>query len=211
MLTLAHELGHAYHDSILKDEPVSRATYPMTLAESASLFGELLVTDHLLSSSIDKEEELFITEQFMSSATQTIVDIYSRYLFERSYFEKRKDGDVSAAECSALMLDAEERAYGDALHEKHPYMWAVKSHYYDAGFSFYNYPYAFGLLFSLSLYAMKDDPGFPDVYRDILSRTGSMDVKSLLSSIGMDPESKEFWMNGIGIIKRYKERMESCV
>ena len=211
VLTLAHELGHAYHDSVLKDEPVSRATYPMTLAESASLFGELLVTDSLLSLSCDKSEELFITEQFLSSAAQTIVDIYSRYLFEKEYFEKRADGAVSASECSLLMLDAQEKAYGDALRIKHPYMWAVKSHYYDAEFSFYNYPYAFGLLFALSLYAMKDLKGFDSAYHDILSRTGSMDVKELLSTIGMDPESKEFWMNGIRLIGTYKERMESCV
>ena len=211
VLTLAHELGHAYHDSILRNEPVSRATYPMTLAESASLFGELLVTDALLSSASDREEKLFITEQFMSSSAQTIVDIYSRYLFEKNYFEKRREGDVSAAECSSLMLGAQDSAYGDALKEKHQYMWAVKSHYYDAGFSFYNYPYAFGLLFSLSLYARKDEPGFASLYRDVLYRTGSMDVKSLLSSIGIDSESREFWMSGVDIIARYKEMMESCV
>ena len=211
VLTLAHELGHAYLDSVLRNEPVSRATYPMTLAESASLFGELLVTDALLSSASDREEKLFITEQFMSSSAQTIVDIYSRYLFEKNYFEKRREGDVSAAECSSLMLGAQDSAYGDALKEKHQYMWAVKSHYYDAGFSFYNYPYAFGLLFSLSLYARKDEPGFASLYRDVLYRTGSMDVKSLLSSIGIDSESREFWMSGVDIIARYKEMMESCV
>lgn len=211
VLTLAHELGHAYHDSVLKDEPVSKATYPMTLAETASLFGELLVTDSMLTSCKDRSEELFITEQFLSSAAQTIVDIYSRYLFEKSYFEKRREGSVSASECSALMLDAQEKAYGDALKVKHPYMWAVKSHYYDAEFSFYNYPYAFGLLFALSLYSMKGQGDFPAMYRGILHKTGSMDVKSLLSSIGMDAESPEFWMGGVRIIESYKGRMEGCV
>ena len=211
VLTLAHELGHAYHDSVLKDEPMSKATYPMTLAETASLFGELLVTDSMLSSCKDRSEELFITEQFLSSAAQTIVDIYSRYLFEESYFEKRREGGVSASECSALMLDAQEKAYGDALKVKHPYMWAVKSHYYDAEFSFYNYPYAFGLLFALSLYSMKGQEDFPAMYRGILHKTGSLDVKSLLSSIGMDAESPEFWMGGVRIIESYKERMEGCV
>ena len=90
-------------------------------------------------------------------------------------------------------------------------MWAVKSHYYDAGFSFYNYPYAFGLLFALSLYSMKGQKDFPAMYRGILNKTGSMDVKSLLSSIGMDAESPEFWMGGVRIIESYKERMEGCV
>ena len=211
VLTLAHELGHAYHDSVLKDEPPSRAVYPMTLAESASLFGELLVTDHILSSGISGEEELFISEQFLSSACQTIVDIYSRYLFEKNYFEARKEGDVSAKECVTLMLEAEESAYGDALAVKHPYMWAVKSHYYDADFSFYNYPYAFGLLFALALYARKDEKDFSSKYRKLLARTGSTDAVALLSDIGMDPESMNFWRSGIRIIDSFRERMEGCV
>ena len=97
------------------------------------------------------EGELFAIEQFLQAASQTIVDIYSRYLFERAAFERIADGAVTADDCASMILDAQKRAYGDTLSEWHPYMWAVKSHYYDAEFSFYNYPYAFGLLFALSL------------------------------------------------------------
>ena len=211
VLTLAHELGHAYHDSVLKDLPQSQAAYPMTLAETASIFGELLVTDSLLSGARTRDEELFITEQFMSSACQTIVDIYSRYLFESRYFDRCREGEVSAAECSEIMLQAEKDAYGDSLKVLHPYMWAVKSHYYDASFSFYNYPYAFGLLLALSLYSMRNEPGFDKTYRSFLSRTGSEDVATLLRSIGMDGEDEGFWMKGVDMIRSFKERMEGCV
>ncbi len=211
VLTLAHELGHAYHDSILCNNPTSRAIYPMTLAETASLFGELLVTENLLSKTSDKADELFILDQFLTSSSETIMDIYSRYLFESDYFERRREGDVSADECVSLMLDAEKRAYGDSLTVYHPYMWAVKSHYYDAGFSFYNYPYAFGLLFALSLYSMKGEKDFPSIYRDILGKTGEMDVKTLLASIGLDAESEAFWMNGVKMIEHFVERMKQCL
>ena len=211
VLTLAHELGHAYHDSVLRSLPPSSASYPMTLAETASTFGELLVTGYMLARCGDRKERLFLTDQFLSSACQTIVDIYSRYLFEYRYFERRKEGDVSASECVSLMLEAEKEAYGDAVKVRHPYMWAVKSHYYDAAFSFYNYPYAFGLLLSLSLYSIKDRPGFASDYRDLLFRTGSMDAVSLLASIGLDAEDREFWKGGVDMIREFKEMMAQCV
>ena len=211
VLTLAHELGHAYHDSVLKDLPPSQATYPMTLAETASIFGELLVTDSLLSNARGRDEELFITEQFLSSACQTIVDIYSRYLFESRFFDRRREGEVSAAECCDLMTRSQRDAYGDSLKVLHPYMWAVKSHYYDASFSFYNYPYAFGLLLALSLYSMKDETGFDVTYRSLLGRTGSEEVLPLLRSVGIEAEDAGFWMQGVDMIRSFKERMEGCV
>ncbi len=211
VLTLAHELGHAYHDSVLRNLPPSQATYPMTLAETASIFGELLVTDSLLASARSRDEELFITEQFLSSACQTIVDIYSRYLFESRFFDRRREGEASAAECCDMMARSQRDAYGDSLKVLHPYMWAVKSHYYDASFSFYNYPYAFGLLLALSLYSMKDEAGFDITYRSLLERTGSEEVLPLLRSVGIDAEDVGFWMRGVELIRSFKERMEGCV
>ena len=118
----------------------------------------------------------------------TATDIYSRYLFEESVFRRRREGEISADELSDLMLDAQEKAYGDALGVKHRYMWAVKSHYYSADFSYYNYPYAFGLLLALSLYSMKDETGFDVTYRSLLGRTGSEEVLPLLRSVGIDAE-----------------------
>lgn len=206
--TIAHELGHAYHDSIVKDLPTSRAEYPMTLAETASIFGEQIVFQEVLKSAT-KEEALPIIESFVGSAAQVCVDILSRFYFEKSAFEKRESGEVTPDEFSRLMLDAEERTYGDALSIKHPYMWAVKSHYYSAEFSFYNYPYAFGQLFALALFSKKDSvPDFPKLYKEVLALTGSEDAVAVAKAAGFDIESKEFWLDGIGVIAGYAERLK---
>ncbi len=206
--TLAHELGHAYHDSVVKNLPLSRAEYPMTLAETASIFGEQIVFQEVLKLS-SRKDALPLIESFVSSAAQVCVDILSRYYFEKSAFEKRRNGEVSADEYSALMLDAEERTYGDALSVKHQYMWAVKSHYYSADFSFYNYPYAFGQLFALALFSKKDSaPDFPKLYREILSITGSEDAVHVAAAAGFDIEDEEFWLDGISVIEHYAKRLE---
>ncbi len=206
--TIAHELGHAYHDSVVKDLPSSLASYPMTLAETASIFGEQIIFQEVLKSS-SRDEALPIIESFVQSAAQVCIDILSRFYFERSAFKAREGGEVSADEYCRLMLDAEERTYGDALYEKHPYMWAVKSHYYSADFSFYNYPYAFGQLFALALFSTKDSsPDFPARYKKILSITGSEDAVSVARSAGFDIESKEFWLSGISVIAEYAERLK---
>ncbi len=207
VLTLSHELGHAYHDHVLSGLPVSLSSYPMTLAETASTFSEKLVFEHILSEEKGKEERIVAIDQFLTSAAQTVVDIYSRYLFEKSAFERAGDGVLSADACSDMMLEAQCRAYGNALSEKHPYMWAVKSHYYSADFSYYNYPYAFGELFALSLFMRRKENGFPLVYRELLMNTGRMRAEDAASSIGMDISSKEFWMSGINFISLYVERL----
>ena len=206
--TIAHEMGHAYHDSAVKDLPPSLSAYPVTLAETASIFGEMLVSDYILAGA-GRDEALPVVEAFVQNASQVIVDILSRYLFERSVFERRKDGDISADELSILMLDAQEKTYGDAIGEKHKYMWAVKSHYYSASFSYYNYPYAFGELFALSLYSRKDEKGFPELYRKILESTGEMDAAAVARIAGCDIEDKAFWKRGIDYIGKYIEELET--
>lgn len=206
--TLAHELGHAYHDSVVKDLPPSLSTYPMTLAETASIFGEMLVFDHVLASA-SSDEALPVIESFVQSAAQVIVDIYSRFLFERSAFEERRSGEVSADRFSTLMLDAQEKAYGDAIGIKHRYMWAVKSHYYSADFSYYNYPYAFGELFALSLYARKDEEDFISVYKEVLRNTGMTSAAECAAIAGADITAPSFWKNGIDVIASYAERLKS--
>ena len=205
--TIAHELGHAYHDSVVRDLPPSLSAYPMTLAETASIFGEMLLFDKVLST-CDKEESVTIIESFVQNAAQVIVDILSRYLFEKRVFERRKEGEITADELSDMMLQAQEYTYGDALDEKHKYMWAVKSHYYSADFSYYNYPYAFGELFALSLYSRKNEEGFPELYKAILRSTGMMDAESVAAAAGCDTEDKAFWMAGLGVIEKYIEELE---
>ncbi len=207
--TLAHELGHAYHDSVVMDLPMLLSDYPMTLAETASIFGETIVFTEVLKT-LSRDERLPVIEQFVSSANQTCLDILSRFYFESSVFERRRDGELSAADFSALMLSAQERTYGDAVRDKHEYMWAVKSHYYSESFSFYNYPYAFGQLFALALFARKDSvKDFPSEYRALLRRTGIDDAKTVASLAGCDIEDRSFWLSGLTVIEDYVKELET--
>ena len=206
--TLAHELGHAYHDSVVKDFPSSQRAYPMTLAETASIFGETVIFQRVLSLA-DRDQQLSLIEAYVQGACQVCVDILSRFYFERSAFEARKEGEVSPDEYSALMLKAQEATYGDGLGVKHKYMWAVKGHYYSSGFSFYNYPYAFGQLFALGLFASKDSvKDFPSHYRSVLEMTGRFEAKDVAAAAGCDIEDKEFWKKGISVIAGYAEKMK---
>lgn len=206
VLTLSHELGHAYHDHVLSSLPMSLASYPMTLAETASTFSEKLVFQNIVENS-SGPDAMFAVEQFLQSAAQTIVDIYSRYLFERSVFERITEGSLTADECCSLMLDAQNRAYGDALSVKHPYMWAVKSHYYSADFSYYNYPYAFGELFALSLFQRRTEKDFTEKYRNLLEYTGRANAKDVAASISFDITKRDFWQSGIDFIASNIERL----
>ena len=206
--TLAHELGHAYHDSVVKNYPASQRSYPMTLAETASIFGETVIFQEVLKKA-DKDQQLSLIEAYVQGACQVCVDILSRFYFERSAFEARKDGEVTADDFSAMMLKAQEDTYGDGLGVKHQYMWAVKGHYYNEGFSFYNYPYAFGQLFALGLLASKDSvPDFPKHYKEVLSMTGRFEAKEVAAAAGCDIEDKEFWKKGISVIAGYIEKMK---
>ncbi len=206
--TLAHELGHAYHDSVVKDYPMSQNSYPMTLAETASIFGETTIFQEVLKTA-SKDQQLPIIEAFVASAFQVCIDILSRFYFEKSAFEARKNGDVTPAEYCRLMTDAQDRTYGDGVDVKHPYMWAVKGHYYSEYFSFYNYPYAFGQLFALGLYASKDSvPDFPAHYRNVLSMTGRFSAEEVAAAAGCNIEEKKFWMKGIGLIAEYAEKLK---
>ena len=206
--TLAHELGHAYHDSVVKNYPASQRSYPMTLAETASIFGETVIFQEVLKKA-DKDQQLSLIEAYVQGACQVCVDILSRFYFERSAFEARKNGEVAADDFSAMMLKAQEDTYGDGLGTKHQYMWAVKGHYYNEGFSFYNYPYAFGQLFALGLFASKDSvPDFPKHYKEVLSMTGRFEAKEVAAAAGCDIEDKEFWKKGISVISGYIEKMK---
>ena len=139
-----------------------------------------------------------------------MVDSYSRFTFEQAVFERRKSGDLSAEEYCELMLDAQREAYGDALShdELHPYMWAVKGHYYNQDLAFYNFPYAFGLLFGLGLYARYRSEGgtFADTYREVLRKTGSLPAVKVAEYAGFSIEDKEFWRRGMEAIREKIDR-----
>lgn len=202
--TLAHELGHAYHGFCLKDELPQNTHYSMPVAETASIFAETIVKD-AITQSAEGDAKLAILETKLMESTQVIVDIYSRFLFESNFIEERKNGDVSLDRTKELMLQAQKDAYGDGLDPQflHPYMWLCKPHYYYAGSNFYNFPYAFGQLFALGLYAvyLKDKAGFVLKYDDILRETGKNDITGVAAFAGIDINDKAFWQGSLDLIK----------
>jgi pepF/M3 family oligoendopeptidase len=204
--TLAHELGHAYHGHCLEEESILNSDYPMPLAETASIFSETIVTEAALEKG-DKEQVFSILENFISSAGQVIVDIYSRFTFEKNLFEQREDSSLSTEELKELMLDAQKKAYGDGLNHEylHPYMWLNKPHYYSAGNNYYNFPYAFGLLFGLGVYALskKTNDDFMEKYNNLLKATGKNKIKDVAKMVDIDVQSKEFWLSSLDVIKEY--------
>lgn len=205
--TLAHELGHAYHDSVVMPKGALLADYPMTLAETASIFAEQVVFQSMLAKA-DEREAVQLTETFVSDAAQVCVDILSRYRFEEMLFAERAEGDVPASRLSELMAKAQEMTYGDAVSDKHELMWAVKGHYYDADFSFYNYPYAFGQLFALGLFARSSkDPSFAKSYRELLGVTGSLPAEEVAAKAGCDITTKAFWQEGLDVIAGHARRI----
>ncbi|MDR2343292.1 MAG: M3 family oligoendopeptidase [Spirochaetaceae bacterium] len=202
-LTLAHETGHAWHHELIKNLPRALSRYPMTLAETASIFAETLVFEAALKDA-PPSERLALIEGSVKDSCQTLVDILSRYYFEKELFSRRESRELPAAELCGMMLDAQEKTYGDALDREklHPYMWAVKAHYYSPALPFYNYPYAFGQLFALSLYARgREDGGFAGAYRGLLAATGRCSAEDLALKAGFDISDPGFWTRGIGVIE----------
>jgi len=214
--TLAHELGHAWHDRVVSNEEALTRSYPMTLAETASIFGEFIVFQGAIKESSEKEQ-ISLIESFLQGASQVCVDILCRFYFEREVFKRRQNGELMADEMSELMLECQKKTYGAGLDEKylHKYMWAVKGHYYDEGFSFYNYPYAFGQLFGLGLYkkSQEDTSGIPfcDRFNKMLSLTGKQDAITIAATVGCDITSEKFWQGGMDMISEYINLFVSLV
>lgn len=214
MSTLAHELGHAYHNVHLAKRMFLQRSTPMTLAETASIFCETIIKDAALGAS-GPEEQFMILEGSLQDSCQVVVDITSRFIFEQGVFDKRRDRELSIDELNDLMLSAQKETYADGLdNEKlHPYMWAVKPHYYSTGLSFYNYPYMFGKLFGLGLYAQyKDDPeGFKAGYDELLSSTGMAGAAELAEGFGIDIRVPDFWRASLEVIKADIAKFEALV
>ena len=199
IITLAHELGHAYHFSCMKGKPAAFFSYPMTIAETASIFAETIVKQDMISKCTESEK-IQILDLDLQDVSQVLVDILCRFYFEKSVFEEREKGELNASDFCRLMRDAQEKSYGDGLNnERHEYMWAVKSHYYSTGLDFYNFPYAFGQLFAAGLYAryQKEGASFAKTYAELLSNTGNMSCEDLCAKAGFDITKKDFWQSGI--------------
>jgi len=208
--TVAHELGHAFHNECQVGKTELQTVTPMTLAETASIFCQTIVTDAMLAQASQPAEELAILETFLVDSTQIIVDITSRYLFEREVFERRASAELSAEDFCEIMLRCQKATYGDGLDERHlhPYMWAWKPHYYRGSLSFYNYPYAFGLLFATGLYAIYTERGraFVPAYEELLASTGQGTVADQARRFGIDIRAKEFWQHSLGVIEHRIDR-----
>lgn len=207
--TLAHELGHGYHGACLAKETPINSIYPMPIAETASIFCETIVMNAALKEA-DKKEAFGLLETLISDAGQVIVDIYSRFLFESYVFETRKDHSLSVKELKELMIKAQLSAYGDGLDPEylHPYMWINKVHYYYSTRNFYNFPYAFGLLFSKGLYAeyLKRGKSFVKEYDSLLAATGKNSVADVAAIMGIDIHSKDFWRSSLKLIENDIEK-----
>lgn len=210
--TLAHELGHAWHNYCMKGLPLCMRHEPMPLAETASIFNETLLANALRETA-DKAERFMLIENSLQNSTQVIVDIYSRYLFETAVIEGRKTHTLSAEELKKLMLEAQDQSYGDGLDPeyRHPYMWACKSHYYSPGLSFYNFPYAFGLLFGLGVYALYREKGsaFVPDYKKLLRSCGSGMVADVAASVGINVRDPEFWRSSLRVVEDEIEQFVS--
>lgn len=209
--TVAHELGHAYHGYVLKDDSAIHSSYPMTLAETASIFAQTLVFDAALADA-SEVEKIHVIEEFLQDSTQVIVDILSRFYFERKLFSARAKAEVSAEELCSFMLEAQKATYGEALDENylHGYMWAVKPHYYSHELGFYNFPYSFGLLFGLGLFSRYKTEGeaFIPQYDKVLKATGRASANEVTAQAGFSIEKKEFWASGIAQIAGYVDEFE---
>jgi pepF/M3 family oligoendopeptidase len=205
--TLAHELGHGFHnDCMVKAGKTElQKNTPMTLAETASIMCETIVTSAALKLVKNPQEELAILETQLIGDSQVIVDIYSRYLFEKEVFERREKSELSADELCEIMENAQKATYGDGLDDKYlqQWMWTWKPHYYSAELSFYNYPYAFGLLFATGLYAIYQQRGeaFVSDYKNLLASTGEGTAAELAMRFGIDLRQKSFWQGSLKVIE----------
>ncbi|MBQ9282940.1 MAG: M3 family oligoendopeptidase [Treponema sp.] len=211
IITLAHELGHAYHFSCMKGKPAAFFSYPMTLAETASTFAETIVKQDMISKCSDAEK-IQILDLDLQDVSQVLVDILCRFYFEKSVFDEREKGELNASDFCRLMKEAQEKSYGSGLNgERHEYMWAVKSHYYSTGLDFYNFPYAFGQLFAAGLYAryQKEGAAFAKTYAELLSNTGNMSCEDLCKKAGFDITQKDFWKSGIEMYAKEVSELKS--
>ena len=178
----------------------------MPVAETASTFCETIVNNAAIKDVKSLDEKIFLLESSLQDYTQVVIDIMSRFIFEKSVFEGRETTVFDASELKELMLKAQASTYGDGLDkdQMHPYMWICKPHYYSGGLSYYNFPYTYGLLFAKGLYAkyLEDKESFVHVYDQLLSATGKMKVEDVAKLAGIDVTQKEFWSSSLELLKK---------
>ncbi|HHF3197099.1 TPA: M3 family oligoendopeptidase [Vibrio diabolicus] len=211
LMTLAHELGHAFHNWVIRDLPLCQTYYPMTLAETASIFAENIVRDHLISKAESVDEKLEMLWEELSSALALMINIPVRYEFEKSFYERRQDGELTADEFCELMSETWKEWYGDVMSESDPYFWASKLHFSIDSVSFYNYPYLFGFLFSKGIYAQRETKGeaFYTDYINLLRDTGCMMAEDVVEKhLSMDLTQPTFWQQSVELVREKVDEFE---
>jgi len=217
VLTLAHEAGHAFHSYVMRDIRPYAHFYPMTLAETASTFGEMILTEGILhNSSIGDDEKTLMLDTEINHGAIYLMDIPVRFEFEKAFYEERQKGEVSVGRLKELMMETQQRIFGDILEEggEDPYFWASKLHFYITGVTFYNFPYTFGYLLSRGLFAMfkKEGKDFLPKYEEFLRLSGSDTAENVAKrSIGHDLESPEFWVESIHTLKEPLEQLKKLL
>ena len=214
VLTLAHELGHGFHGEMISKNTPLNWDYPMPLAETASIFCESIVNEFLINNVKNDNELLNILENELQDNTQVIIDILSRYYFESKLFDEANK-PLNVEDINLWMKESQKKAYLDGLDKDvlHPYMWLIKSHYYDAEYNFYNFPYAFGLLFGKALFTKyKENPTqFTSDYEIFLQFTPKDSIEEVSKKIGIDLNSETFWNNSFRIIKENITRVINLI
>jgi len=202
LLTLAHELGHAFHQWVMRERPYLAQQYPMPLAETASIFAETLVVDAAMKQATDRQEKLMLLDQKLQAAYTMFTDLHCRYLFDKAFYAERSKGIVQKDRLSEMMVEVQKKAYGELLDDSghHPLFWCSKLHFYLTGQPFYHFPYVFGYLFSGGVYdrACKEGSAFADKYRSLLVDTGSMVTEDLAQKhLGVDLSTRGFWEDAV--------------
>lgn len=198
--TVAHELGHAFHSDNMWDLPSLNQEYAMNVAETASTFAELIVADATLKKAQTKAEKINLLDVKMQNAIAMFMNIHTRYIFENHFYQARQKGLVSAEQISEMMVDAQKESYLDSLDNYHPHFWAAKLHFFIDDVPFYNFPYTFGYLFSMGIYAVANEQGasFEDEYIALLRDTAAMTTEELAQKhLGVDLTQPDFWQAGI--------------
>ncbi|MCC2524742.1 M3 family oligoendopeptidase [Vibrio coralliilyticus] len=214
LLTLAHELGHAFHNWVMRDMPLCQTRYPMTLAETASIFAENIVRDYLLEQVESREEKLEMLWEELSSCYALMINIPVRFEFEKEFYQQRMSGELSAEQLCDLMSQTWKEWYGESMTEADPYFWASKLHFSISEVSFYNYPYLFGYLFSKGVYAQREAKGdrFYLDYVNLLRDTGSMMAEEVVQKhLGMALDSEAFWQQSVDMVKNKIDEFESLL
>ena len=203
--TIAHELGHAFHGQQIETKRPLNRCYTMPVAETASNFDELVLMSAAIEEAKTTDERIALLDARLSDVAQTVCDIFSRFLFEKSVFEQRAEKYLVAEDLCRLMEDAQKKAYGSALDADalHPYMWVNKVHYYMTTLSYYNFPYTFGLLLAHGLYARYQEvgPSFVECYKAFLSATTTDTVEGATAVAGVDVTTHELWESSFEVIE----------